>query len=32
MDIAQISILAWTVLTLIVAAILLRHEERRHEQ
>jgi hypothetical protein len=32
MDIAQISILAWTILTLIVVAILLRYEGRRHEQ
>jgi hypothetical protein len=32
MDIAQISILAWTILNLIVVAILLRHEVRGHEQ
>jgi hypothetical protein len=32
MDIAQISILAWTILTLIVVAVLLRYESRRHEQ
>jgi hypothetical protein len=32
MDIAQISILAWTILTLIVVAFLLRYESGRHEQ
>jgi len=32
MDIAQISIIAWTILTLIVVAILLRYESRRNEQ
>jgi hypothetical protein len=32
MDIAQTSILAWTILTLIVVAILLRNERRRHGQ
>jgi hypothetical protein len=31
MDLAQISIFAWTILTLVVAAILLRYEVRRRE-
>jgi len=32
MDIAQISILAWTIINLIVVAILLTFERRRHER